>query len=85
MNFLGLTPEQHYNIFMTFLATIPAILTALASLIVAFRTGQKVDRVETQTNSMHDVIVKAERKDARDKERANPTQPDNTSPTSEDI
>ena len=39
-------------------AGVPATITSLAALIVALRTGRKVDVVERQTNSMHDKLMK---------------------------
>jgi len=85
MSWLGLTPDQHYNIFIAFLATIPAVITALAGLIVAWRTHQKVAQVEAHTNGMQKIIVASAEKGARDQERAVPTAPDafNIPPTQE--
>ena len=37
---------------------VPATISSLAALIIAIRTGRKVDQVERQTNSMHDKLMK---------------------------
>lgn len=39
-------------------AGVPATISSLAALIIAIRTGRKVDQVERQTNSMHDKLMK---------------------------
>ena len=71
-----MTPDQKYNLLLALLATVPTMLTALAGLIVAWRTSNKVDRVEAHTNGMQKLIVASAEKVARDDERANPTPAD---------
>jgi len=77
--------EQQYQMFLILIATIPTTITAIAGLIIAWRTSSKVDRVERHTNGMQKIIVGAAEKAARDQERAVPTQPDgfNIPPTQE--
>ncbi len=47
-------------------ASVPATITAIAALIVAWRTGNKVDVVRHQTNDMHDKLMKTEYKRGQD-------------------
>lgn len=54
-------------------AGIPATISSLAALVIAFRTGRKVDVVQEQTNGMQATLIKHAEKIARDDERANPT------------
>ena len=54
-------------------AGVPATISSVAALIVALRTGRKVDVVQQQTNGMQATLIKHAEKIARDDERANPT------------
>jgi hypothetical protein len=53
-------------------ASVPATIAAVASLVIAIRTGKKVDIVEHQTNSMHQRLMAAEYKRGAEDERSLP-------------
>ena len=79
-----MSPEQKYNLLLAILATIPTMLTALAGLIVAWRTHQKVAQVEAHTNGMQVKLIEVAEKTARDVERAFPTLPDPIKPPTQE-
>lgn len=50
--------DQFWVFAAVLVSTLPATIAALGALIIAFRTGKRVDQVYHATNSMKDELVR---------------------------